>query len=107
MENNETKRVNTGCKLPFAFCSVDKTNELKQINVYDFSGRTVHQLNISDLTDDGEYTSTVISGIHDQEGHKDGKTGTYVSQQVFADMVVAFILLNTVAPREAYGFKRM
>ena len=106
MENNEVKCVNTDCKLPFAFCSVDKGYELKQINIYDFSGHTVRQLNISDLTDDGKYTSTVISGIHDQEGHRDGKNGSYISQQVFAHVVVAFILLNTVAPREAYGFKR-
>ena len=37
MEINEVKCVNTDCKLPFAFCSIDKGNELKQINVSDFS----------------------------------------------------------------------
>ena len=62
--------------MPFAFRSIDEGNELKQINVTDFSG---HTLNSSDLTDDGKYTSTVISGIQDQEGHKNGKNGTTVS----------------------------
>ena len=76
MENNEVKCVNTDCKLPFAFCSINKGNKLEQINVSAFSGHTVLQLNISDLTDDGKHTNTVISGIHDQEGHKDVKNGT-------------------------------
>ena len=99
MENNEVKYVNTDCKLPFGFCSIDK--ELEQINDSDFSGHTVRQLNISDL-------SAVISGIHDQEGHKDGRNGTLCQPTGLCSRGrIAFILLNAVAPREAYGFKRM
>ena len=32
MENNEVKCVNTDCKLPFAFCSINKGNELEHLD---------------------------------------------------------------------------
>ena len=77
LQDNQVKCINSDCILPFALCLVRNDGcSGEDILVSDFEGHTVRRVNLTELTDDGKCTSTIITGIHNQEGHKDGKNGT-------------------------------
>ena len=77
LQDNQVKCINSDCILPFALRLVRNDDcSGEDILVSDFEGHTVRRVNLTKLTDDGKCTSTIIKGIHNQEGHKDGKNGT-------------------------------
>ena len=65
LQDNQVKYINSDCIFPFALCLVRNDDcSGEDILVSDFEGHTVRRVNLTELTDDGKCTSTIITGIH-------------------------------------------